>query len=314
MHIAATYLRLNLLSVCLIVSSFAQFGLNPARNLCSMASTNATRLPVAFVSHGGGPSFFMEAAPGERFYDISKGSEAMKSLERLPKQLGAEKPKAIVVVTAHWESSHKVLVSGKPEYTKLLYDYGGFPDHTYKIEYKAPAQPQLAKRITELLGNKGIGSELDTTRNWDHGVFVPLKIMFPAADIPVVAVSILQSYDPAVHIAIGKALEPLRDEGVLILGSGYATHNFMGSAAGNRKFVDAASDVITNSTPELREKSFVEWDKLPGAREAHRQEDHLMPLHVVVGAAGEDKGKTVFRQDTGGGLMIFAHWAFGLSA
>eukprot|EP00026_Physarum_polycephalum_P012575 Phypoly_transcript_12897.p1 GENE.Phypoly_transcript_12897~~Phypoly_transcript_12897.p1 ORF type:complete len:314 (+),score=50.31 Phypoly_transcript_12897:116-1057(+) len=309
----ASYLRLHLLSVCLVASSLGQFGLQPARNFCSMVSTNATRLPVVFVSHGGGPSFFMDARPGDRFYDISKGSESAKALERLPKELGAEKPNAIVIVTAHWEGSHKVLVSGKSEYTKLLYDYGGFPDFTYKLEYKAPAQPQLAKRITELLNNKGLSSELDTTRNWDHGVFIPLKVMYPNADIPVVAVSILQSYDPEVHINIGKALAPLRDEGVLIIGSGYATHNFAGVPAANTKFINAASDIITNATPELREKSFLEWEKLPGARDAHRQEDHLMPLHVVIGAAGQDKGKTMYRKDTLNGLFIFCNWAFGLN-
>jgi aromatic ring-opening dioxygenase catalytic subunit (LigB family) len=243
--------------------------------------------------------------------DIAKGSEAHKSLERLPAQIGAEKPNAIVVVTAHWEGPHQVLVSGKQEYTKLLYDYGGFPDHTYQLEYKAPAQPQLAKRITDLLNNNGIGSQLDTTRNWDHGVFIPLKVMFPKADIPVVAVSILQSYDPQIHVNIGKALAPLRDEGVLIIGSGYATHNFNVNVAKNTQFVDAVCDVITNASPEVREKSFVEWEKLPGARDAHAQEDHLMPLHVVIGASGQDTGTTLFRKDSAGGF-IFANWGFGV--
>eukprot|EP00026_Physarum_polycephalum_P011821 Phypoly_transcript_12065.p1 GENE.Phypoly_transcript_12065~~Phypoly_transcript_12065.p1 ORF type:complete len:280 (+),score=42.00 Phypoly_transcript_12065:174-1013(+) len=277
-----------------------------------MVSTNTTRLPVAFISHGGGPSFFMDAKPGESFYYVSNGSDAMKSLQSLPKQLGAEKPKAIVIITAHWESSHKVLVSGKLEYTRLLYDYGGFPEHTYKLQYRAPAHHLLAKRITEMLNEKGIGSDLDMARNWDHGVFIPLKVMYPNADIPVVAISVLQSYDPQVHINIGKALAPLRDEGILILGSGYATHNSAGVLEKKIQFVDAASDVITNATPEVREKTFVEWEKLPGAREAHRQEDHLMPLHVIIGAAGEDKGTTLFRIDTLGGRMTFCNWAFGL--
>jgi len=304
-------IRLHLFSV-LIASSLSQFGLPPTRHLCSMVSSNTSRLPVVFVSHGGGPSFFIETRPGDRFADIGKGSASQKSLERLPKQLGVEKPTAIVVVSAHWESPHKVLVSGKPEYTKLLYDYGGFPDYTYKLEYKAPADPQLAKRITELLSTKGIPSSLDKERNWDHGVFIPLKVMFPDADIPVVEVSILQSYDPQAHIAIGKALAPLRDEGVLIIGSGYATHNFNGNAEKNTNFVDAVSDVVANSSPEDREKAFVEWEKLPGARYAHQQEDHLMPLHVIIGAAGQDKGSTIFRKDTLGGLFIFANWAFGV--
>eukprot|EP00026_Physarum_polycephalum_P011974 Phypoly_transcript_12227.p1 GENE.Phypoly_transcript_12227~~Phypoly_transcript_12227.p1 ORF type:complete len:279 (+),score=55.45 Phypoly_transcript_12227:262-1098(+) len=277
-----------------------------------MVSTN-TRMPTVFVSHGGGPVFFMDSQPGDRIHDMAKGSDPVKSVERLAKQLGAEKPSAIVCVTAHWEGSHKVQVSGGAEYTKLLYDYGGFPDYTYKIEYKAPAHPQLAKRITELLRNKGIASDLDKTRGWDHGVFVPLKVMYPSADIPLVAISILQSYDPQTHINIGKALAPLRDEGVLIVGSGYATHNFGGAPLAKNQFVDAASDAITNATPEQREKIFVEWEKLPGARDAHRQEDHLMPLHVVLGAAGEDKGKVLYRRETFGGMFVFCHWAFGVN-
>jgi len=295
-----------------VASSLGHFGLPPTHSYCSMVSTNASRLPVVFVSHGGGPCFFIDALPGDRLADIARGSDCMKALQALPKQLHAEKPSAIVVVSAHWEGSHKVLVSGKDQYTKLLYDYGGFPDHTYKLEYLAPAEPQLAMRIVELLASGGIGSELDKNRNWDHGVFIPLKVMYPDADIPVVEVSILSSYDPEVHIAIGKALAPLRDQGVLIVGSGYATHNFRGLPEKSKQFVTAVSEIVANSTPENREKAFVEWTKIPGAREAHSQEDHLMPLHVVVGASGQDKGTTLFRKDVMGGLMIFANWAFGV--
>jgi len=278
-----------------------------------MVSANATRLPTVFVSHGGGPSFFIEAQPGDALYDISKGSEGEKSLQRLPKQLGAEKPAAIVIISGHYEGP-KVLVTGKNQYDKLYYDYGGFPAHTYQIQYKAPGNAQLAKRITEMLKGKGIDSELDMTRNWDHGVFVPLKVMYPNADIPVIEVSLLQSYDAKSHIDIGKALAPLRDEGVLIVGSGYATHTWGSDPQKNRAFVTGVTDLISNSSPEERTKALERWDTtLPHARNAHRQEDHWLPMLVVAGAAGEDKGKEMYRRDSLEGKMVFVHWAFGVN-
>jgi len=276
-----------------------------------MVTSNATRVPTVFLSHGGGPSFFIEAKPGDALYDISKGSEGEKSLQRLPQQLGAERPSAIVVVSGHYEGP-KVLVTGRDQYPKLLFDYGGFPSFTYDLKYNAPGNSQLAKRITEMLQAKGIDSELDMTRNWDHGVFIPLLVMYPKADIPVVEVSILHSYDAKAHIEMGKALAPLRDEGVLIVGSGFATHTWGADPAKTRKFVSAVTDIVTTATPENRLKAFEEWEKIPGARDAHRQEDHWLPMLVVVGAAGEDKGKEMFRIDTMGGKMPFAHWAFGV--
>jgi len=275
-----------------------------------MVSPNTTRLPTVFVSHGGGPSFFMEAKPGDALYNISKGSEGEKSLQRLPKLLNAEKPSAIVIVSGHYEGP-AVLVTGKDHYDKLFFDYGGFPAFAYQIEYKAPGNAQLAQRITDMLKKKGIQSELDMSRNWDHGVFVPLKVMYPNADIPVVEVSLLRSYDPKVHIEIGKTLAPLRDEGVLIVGSGYATHTWGSDPSENRQFVSAVTEVVTNATPENRLKAFETWDKsFPYARNTHRQEDHWLPMLVVVGAAGEDQGKELFRMDTFGN--VFAHWGFGV--
>lgn len=244
---------------------------------------------------------------------IDSQSEAKRSLERLPKQLHAERPSAIVVVTAHWEGS-KVLVSGKEDYPNLFYDYGGFPSYTYQLQYHAPAQPALAARIVKMLTDKGIDSSLDKKRDWDHGVFIPLKVMFPNADIPVVAVSILASWDPAAHIAIGKALTPLRDENILILGSGFATHNFRPQdVKANIAFVQAVTDSISSTNGAEREKILENWTKLPGARSAHAQEDHLMPLHVVVGAAGADAGKEMYNEAVSGGRFVFAHWAFGVA-
>jgi len=242
--------------------------------------------------------------------DIAKGSEAMKSLQRIPKLL-KEKPSAIVIISGHWEGP-KVLISGKDQYTKLYFDYGGFPDFTYKLKYNAPANPQLAQQIVQRLTGSGIDAALDKSRDWDHGVFVPLLVMFPEAEIPVVEVSILQSYDPKAHIAIGKALAPLRDQGVLILGSGFATHTFNAPPAKQAEFIDHVGQIVENSSPEDREKAFVEWTNIPSARQAHAQEDHFMPMHVVVGAAQQDKGKVLFRGNVMGGRGIFANWGFGM--
>jgi len=269
----------------------------------------AKRFPVVFVSHGGGPSFFIEGKGGP-LSAMDMNSEAKKSLERLPKMLNAERPSAIIVVSGHWEGDDEVLVTGKEEYSELYYDYGGFPAHTYKLQYKAPAAPQLAQKIVQMLRSNNIPASLDKTRNWDHGVFIPLKVMYPNADIPVVEVSILKSFNPATHIAMGKALAPLRDEGVLIVGSGFATHNFRGDPQKAREFPIAVEKAITSLSTEEREQTFVNWTKMPGAKDAHAREDHLLPFHVVLGAAKEDKGKELFKEDTTG--MVFAHWAFGV--
>jgi len=268
-------------------------------------------MPVLFISHGGGPSFFLDAVPGHGMYDIAKGSETEKSLQRIPKLLPS-KPKAIVVVSAHWEGGSKVLVSGKDRYTKLLFDYGGFPAFTYQLQYLAPTDNQLAQQIVQRLTQNGIEAALDKSRDWDHGVFVPLMVTFPEADIPVVEVSILQHYDPKTHIDIGKALAPLRDQGVLILGSGFATHTFNSPAALQTEFVNHVNGVVENSSPSDREKAFLEWTKFPSARAAHSAEDHFMPMHVVVGAAGEDKGKVQFCKQVMNGRGYFANWGFGL--
>jgi len=308
------WLLFSLLFSASVISPFPDtlFTSPPCISMATVTSnsTSSARLPVAFVSHGGGPCFFIDGK-GSIMQDIDMNSEAKRSLERLPKQLHAEKPSAIVMVTAHWEGD-QVLVGGKDEYTSLYYDYGGFPDFTYKLEYRAPAEPRLAAQIVQMLTSKGIASKLDKKRDWDHGVFVPLKVMYPNADIPVVAVSIVASYDPATHIAIGKALAPLRDQNILILGSGFATHNFHPrSVQGNGPFADAVSSAVAAPTDE-REKLFINWTKLPGARLAHASEDHLMPLHVIVGAAEDSTGKEVYRTSAAGGGMIFAHWGFGI--
>lgn len=155
-----------------------------------------------------------------------------------------------------------------------------------------------------LLGEAGIGWKYDHRRGFDHGVFIPLKVAFPEADVPIVQVSLLASLDAREHIRLGQALAPLRDEGVLIIGSGMTYHNLRTMMAsmrhtgspvspdpGSQRFDAWLEDVLTRATPEDRIKALVAWDEAPSARDAHPREEHFLPLHVAVGAAGTDPGR-----------------------
>jgi 4,5-DOPA dioxygenase extradiol len=206
---------------------------------------------------------------------------------------GLQKPTAIVVFSAHWESSPvKISSAATPE---MLYDYSGFPSETYQYKYPAPGDPQLAARIHELLQQQDITSELDDKRDFDHGVFVPLMIMFPEADIPVVSVSLHPSLNVDTHLAIGKALAPLRDQGILILGSGYSFHNlpaFFHPTDATRKASRDFNDwlkhtMLESTTAEIRLDQLQSWEQAPGARTCHPREEHLLPLFMVAATGGK---------------------------
>ena len=207
-------------------------------------------------------------------------------------------PKAIVVVSAHWlETSFSVTGAAKPD---LIYDYYGFPPHTYEINYPAPGAPELAARVRQLLDLAELPGATDPTRGFDHGVFIPMKLMFPEASIPVVQVSLHSSLDPEVHLRMGQAIAPLRDEGVLIIGSGMSFHNMRGYgdkrfSAPSDEFDDWLSTTVAAPT-EQRLALLGDWDKAPSARLCHPPgaEEHLLPLMVVAGAAGSDPGQKVF--------------------
>lgn len=213
----------------------------------------------------------------------------------LPRQ-----PSAIIVVTAHWEQrATTVSTAASPS---LLFDYGGFPAESYRYKYPAPGSPQLAAQVKELLKKGGHHVAEDSSRGWDHGVFVPMMLMFPEANIPIVALSLLASQDGATEIAIGEALRPLRDQGVLIVGSGASFHNFKyffardaaSEKAGfehSRNFDRWLREAVAGSgTYSSRRAMLTQWEQAPGAREAHPkgQAEHLMPLFVVFGAGGEE--------------------------
>jgi len=236
---------------------------------------------------------FLEASPRPVFGEIDKHSPAAHWFHQLSKQLALpDKPKAILVITAHWETTDVVHINAQTQHPQLLYDYGGFPEEAYQLQYDSPGDLQLATRVKALLEQAGIQAQLNDQRNFDHGVFIPMKLIYPDADIPVVSMSILNNLSPAQHIAIGKALAPLRKEGILIIGSGSSVHGFQVTEKQSETFMNELIEVLTKSDARIREDVLTNWEqKLPYARQNHPREEHLIPLHVVVGAAGSDPGE-----------------------
>jgi aromatic ring-opening dioxygenase catalytic subunit (LigB family) len=246
-------------------------------------------MPVFFLSHGGGPWPWVDGMK-EMF------AKTAHEFATLPKRLPT-RPKAVLVITGHWEAPEFSVSTA--EHPPMDYDYSGFPEHTYRLKYPAPGSPALAHRVRDLLGAAGIASQDDPDRGFDHGTFVPLSLMYPDADIPVVLLSLKQDYDAAGHIRAGQAIEPLRDEGVLVIGSGLTYHNMGGfgrraSTPVAEAFEKYLEDAISQENPATRNRMLVDWKSAPGARLAHPREDHLLPLMVVAGAAGNDQGGTVF--------------------
>ena len=232
--------------------------------------------PTFFIPHGGGPCFFM---PDPRGHWTGMGA----FLRSLPGRL-AERPTAILVVSAHWETEGFRITNGSG--LPLVYDYYGFPAETYAIRYGAPG---LAGEAARLLRYHGLPVELDPERGFDHGVFVPMKVAFPEAAIPVIEMSVEQDLDPKIHIAAGRALAGLRDEGVLIVGSGMSFHDL--KAFGDKRFTPAsqAFDLWLTSTltqpADVRADRLTAWAEAPGARAAHPRAEHLIPLMVAAGAS-----------------------------
>src|SRR5271165_870056 len=176
------------------------------------------RQPSVFLPHGGGPCFFMDPPPE----DPTRWLALQAYLQSLPSEL-PKRPDALLVVSAHWEAPlPTVLAAAKPG---LLFDYYGFPPHTYKLTYPAPGQPSLAARVRSLLSSAGIESDEELKRGYDHGIFIPLKVSFPNADIPILQLSLQRELDPVRHMAIGRALANLRDDNILIIGSGLSFHD-----------------------------------------------------------------------------------------
>jgi len=209
-----------------------------------------------------------------------------------------ERPRAILMVSAHWQETAFTVTSGA--HPALVYDYYGFPPHTYELRYPAPGEPALAERVVALLEAAQLPAARDPRRGFDHGMFIPLLLMFPQADVPVVQLSLQRGLDPAAHLAAGRALAALREEGVLVVGSGMSFHNMRGY--GDPRFgpvsdqFDAWLTAAVAAEPAARDARLTAWEQAPQARLCHppRAEEHLLPLMVAAGAAGTDTGRKVF--------------------
>jgi len=206
------------------------------------------------------------------------------------------RPRALLVISGHWEEpGFAATGSGHPS---LIYDYYGFPEHTYRLRWDAPGAPALAAEVVGRLGAAGLPARVDPARGLDHGVFVPLKLVYPAADVPTVQLSLDRRLDPAYHLAAGHALAGLRDEGVLIIGSGMSYHNMRGYGdPASTPIADRFDAWLTESVeaePAIREARLADWSQAPNARDAHPREEHLLPLMVAAGAGSGDPGRRIF--------------------
>lgn len=259
-------------------------------------------MPVAFLPHGGGPWPFVDMGWG--LTDTDALAAYLRSVAALP----ATPPKALLVISAHWEQRvPTVMTSPQPP---MLYDYYGFPPASYEIQWPAPGEPALAARVQELLGKAGIPSATDAKRGFDHGTFIPLKLTYPDANVPTVQLSLKAGLDPEEHLVIGRALAPLRDEGVFIIGSGLSFHNLRIFRDPRAKPIAETFDAwlrdVATREPAERDRALTDWSKAPAAREAHPREEHLIPLMVIAGAAGADRGTVAFN-GTFGGLRLSAY-------
>lgn len=262
------------------------------------------RQPTYFISHGGGPWPWLD--------DMKAALAPLEeSLAALPSEL-PEAPKAVLMISGHWEAREvRVMHSPKPP---MVYDYYNFPPHTYEITYPAPGAPALAEEAAELIGAAGLPVALDETQGFDHGTFVPAFVMYPEAEVPLFQVSMLESYDPADHFKLGRALAPLRDKGVVIIGSGLSYHNLRLFGPGARvpsEGFDAWLNETLAQDPEARTARLLDWESAPHARTCHAKEDHLVPLFAALGAAeGEAATRTYHQKEVFGGVTA-SSWRFG---
>ncbi len=262
---------------------------------------------VFFIPHGGGPLPIMGHDSHSGMIDL---------LRRMEGQVAGSR--AIVVITAHWENEF-VQLSGATQ-PPLLFDYYNFPPETYEYEYPAPGAPDLAQEARALLTAAGMESHVNCERGFDHGTFVPMMLIRPQADIPILQLSLLASLDPASHIALGEALSPLLEQGVLFIGSGLSFHN-LGAMLGSQPISGSEDEefdtwlndtlVGSNISDAQRVEKLTRWSEAPGARYCHPREEHLLPLHVCFGAASAAGlvGETIFRERLMGFMTSGFRWS-----
>jgi aromatic ring-opening dioxygenase catalytic subunit (LigB family) len=263
------------------------------------------RLPTYFISHGGGPWPYVPEMRAEM-----KTLEA--SLVDIPKQLPST-PKAILVISGHWEENgFDVMSSAKPP---MVYDYYGFPDYTYSIQYPAPGHPALAARTLELLHAAGLKAKLNAEQGFDHGTFAPLFAMYPQAEMPIFQVALNANLDPQAHWAMGQALAPLRDEGVLIVGSGLSYHNLRNfgpqAKVPSKAFDDWLQNTLLATPATERHTRLIQWAAAPYARQCHPREEHLIPLMAALGAASDEAATCVYHEEGMRGGVVASSFRFG---
>ncbi|HLT39369.1 MAG TPA: class III extradiol ring-cleavage dioxygenase [Enhygromyxa sp.] len=288
--------------------------------------TSDRRQPVVYIPHGGGPWPFVDLPMSDR-RELAELAEYLRALITS----SAPRPTALLVISAHWEQPIATVMTA--ERPPMLYDYYGFPPESYTITWPAPGDPRLAARVRELLGAAGFETATDHQRGFDHGTFIPLELAVPDADIPTIQLSLLRNLDPTQHLALGRALAPLRDEGVLIIGSGMSYHDLRGffsdrgreaspgwhgstdgrGAAGGgggdalnkvSESFDAWLREAATAEPQRRDPLLERWQTAPDARRAHPREEHLLPLMVIAGAAGQDRGVLEFNGTFGGARIL----------
>ncbi|KAF0691135.1 hypothetical protein As57867_017519, partial [Aphanomyces stellatus] len=271
-----------------------------------MVNSVCRKAPAVFVNHGAGPFPILKPITDPRH-----GSTRAFLENVAPQWLGlkdpATKPAAIVLVSAHFEEAVVTISSGEAH--DLYYDYYGFPDEAYSLTYKAKGSPVIAQNIQTLLAAANIPSQLDPSRGWDHGVFVPMKLIHPDEDIPIIQMSVVAGLDPALHYRIGQALASLREENIAIVGSGATFHPSRGTDDIEKKaklFNDALVDACSKSDAVERYEALKSWASLPHARDCHQREEHLIPLHVIAGAGGD--GPATSYDITGNGMFRSVGW------
>jgi aromatic ring-opening dioxygenase catalytic subunit (LigB family) len=262
--------------------------------------TVQSSMPALYVPHGGGPAFFMDGAMGDLFRPMAEFLATVDTL--LPTT-----PTALLVVTAHWEAPVTTVTGGA--HPDLVYDYFGFPPETYRLTYSAPGAPDVAAAAADLLRRSDIDVAIDPAHGWDHGVFIPLKVMYPEAGIPVVAMSLKAGLDADEHADIGAALRPLRDEGVLIVGSGMSYHN-LGVVDGTEASTEFHRwlDTALAGDATRRRSHLAAWASAPSGRASHPREEHLLPLMVASGAGGDLMATKIWAGSMG--RTPVAAWSF----
>jgi aromatic ring-opening dioxygenase catalytic subunit (LigB family) len=268
-------------------------------------TSSRERMPVVFLPHGGGPWPFVDTRLGDKG-ELDDLGRYLRSIRTLPKTA----PQALLVVSGHWEADLPTVMTA--ERPTMYYDYYGFPPESYQIQWPAPGHPKLAARVRELFGAKGFETRADPKRGFDHGTFVPLKLAYPKADVPTVQLSLKRGLDPEEHLAMGRALAPLREEGVFLIGSGMTFHNLQAfrerQATTASEVFDAWLRETATLDAEARDRRLAQWSRAPSGRLAHPREEHLLPLMVIAGAAGKDRGTVAYNGTVMGHRLSAYHF------